>query len=122
MHNSALFNRSKEMGLAIIGLYKLLTSREREWILSKQLLRSGTNPGAMVHEAFFAESGKDFTHKLKIALKEAHETQYWLILLYESDYIRKEEYLYNVDLVIQVKKLLVTSIRTRERNLNKERK
>ena len=75
----------------------------------------------MVHEAFFAESEKDFTHKLRIALKEAHEAQYWLGLLYEADYIKEDEYTYNKDLVIQVKKLLVTSIRTRERNLNKKR-
>lgn len=73
--------------LRIIKAYKYLTTEKQEFVISKQLLRSGTAIGALVREAEFAESKNDFIHKLGIALKEANETEYWLILLKESDHI-----------------------------------
>lgn len=66
--------------ILIVNLYKYLTIEKKEYVLSKQLLRSGTNPGAMVREAFNGESDKDFIHKLKIGQKEIGETMYWLEL------------------------------------------
>ena len=79
--------KSKAFVIRIINLYKYLTSDKNEWVLSKQLLRSGTSIGANAREAVRGESKCDFYHKLNIALKEADETAYWIELLYESGYI-----------------------------------
>jgi four helix bundle protein len=82
-------SNSYSFALEIVKLYKLLVA-EKEFVLSKQLLRSGTSVGANIHEAVASESKKDFLHKLGIALKEARETVYWLKLLKDSAYISYE--------------------------------
>jgi four helix bundle protein len=69
-----------------------LIDTKKEYVLSKQILRSGTNPNAMVREAANAESGADFTHKLGIAQKETGETQYWLELLWKTDFLTEVEF------------------------------
>ncbi len=76
----------------IVKLYKYLTETKREFVLSKQLLRSGTAVGALVREAQNAESRMDFVHKLGIAQKECDESLYWLELLYESDFLTQKEF------------------------------
>lgn len=76
-----LENKSLLFALRIINAYKYITQDKQEYILSKQLLRSGTSVGAMIREAEFAESKMDFIHKLNVALKEANETRYRLMLL-----------------------------------------
>ena len=83
--------KSYAFALAIIQLYKLLVDK-KEYVLSKQILRSGTSIGANVHEAVGGESKKDFIHKLGIAVKEARETSYWLNLLKDSDYLDSDEF------------------------------
>ena len=80
-------------------------------------MRSGTNPGAMVHESINAESGQDFIHKLSIALKETSETQYWLKLLYRSDYITETEFNSIFADTVEVGKILTSSIKTKKKNL-----
>lgn len=85
-------NKSKVFALRVIKLYKFLCSEKQEYILSKQVLRSGTSIGANIREAESGFSKKDFTAKMSIALKEAAETAYWLELLVESDYISKEQF------------------------------
>ena len=87
MRESILRNKSYDFALKIVELYKSLTSEKREFILSKQLMRSGTSIGANIREAEFAQSNKDFIHKMSIALKEANETDYWLSILKDSNYI-----------------------------------
>jgi four helix bundle protein len=84
--DNVIVQKSYAMALAIVQQYKLLIEK-KEYVLSKQILRSGTSVGANVHEAVASESKKDFIHKLAIALKEARETVYWLSLLKDSDYI-----------------------------------
>lgn len=84
--------KSKLFALKIIRLYKFLNHSLREGILSKQLLRSGTSIGANVREALRAQSKPDFISKLGISLKEASESEYWLELLYESDYLNKDDF------------------------------
>jgi four helix bundle protein len=79
--------KSRAFALRMIKVYQYLQEQKREYILSKQLLRSGTAIGALVREAEQAESRADFVHKLSIALKEANETEYWLELLTESGYL-----------------------------------
>ena len=84
---------SKEFSLRIVNLYRYLTKEYGEYVLSKQLLRSGTSIGANVHEGKNAQSRPDFTTKMNIALKEATETEYWIDLLYEAKFINEQEYL-----------------------------
>ena len=89
--------KSKRFALRIIGLYKELRNEKKEFVMSAQILRSGTSIGANLAEAECAVSRKDLLSKLSIALKECSETRYWLELLYESDYIGEERFksLYN---------------------------
>ena len=92
MSENVIITKSKSFAIRIIKLYKYLTSEKQEYILSKQLLRSGTSIGANVREAVSAYSKKDFSAKMGIALKEANETAYWLELLVETDYITKLQF------------------------------
>jgi four helix bundle protein len=82
MKENIIKNKSFDFALRIVKLYQYLVEEKKEYILSKQLLRSGTSIGAMVRESEYAESKADFIHKLYIALKEANESLYWLELLY----------------------------------------
>ena len=85
--------------------------------MSKQLMKSGTNPGAMVRESENAESDKDFIHKLSVAQKETGETQFWLELLYENDFLSKEEFESIFPDTQEVMKLLRSSIMTKKAKL-----
>ena len=100
----------------ILSLYKDL-KEENEYVLSKQILRSGTNPGAMVREAINAESKRDFMHKLKIAQKEVGETQYWLELLLDGDYISKERFNEIYSLSDEIMRMIRSSVITISKNL-----
>jgi four helix bundle protein len=97
-------------------LYKFLTEEKREYILSKQVLRSGTAIGALVRESEQAESKKDFIHKMAIALKEANETEYWLELLYKTDYLKDTEFLSIHNDAVELLKLLISIIKTSKNN------
>ena len=83
---------SKSFAIRIIRLYKYLSDMQKEFVLSKQILRSGTSIGANISESVFAQSRMDFVSKMSISLKEASETKYWLDLLYETEYISQEQY------------------------------
>ena len=105
-------DKSFSFALRIIKLSKYLNERKKEYVLSKQVLRSGTAVGALIREAEQGESKADFIHKLAIALKEAKETEYWLALLFHSDYVEEKSYLsINTD-VEELIKLLVSIIKT----------
>ena len=92
MTENVIYRLSKQFALRIIKLYSYLYDQKKEYVISKQLYRSGTSIGANIAESIFAQSDADYVHKLKISLKEASETKYWLELLYESDQITKEVY------------------------------
>ena len=85
-------NKSFDFAVRIVNLYKFLTQEKQEYIISKQLLRCGTSIGANVAEAQKAQTKPDFNAKMNVALKEANETQYWLKLLYKTDYLTKNEF------------------------------
>ncbi len=85
-------NKSFAFALRIVNLYKFLCNDKKEFVLSKQLLRSGTALGALIREAEHAESKMDFVHKMAIAQKEANETDYWIELLYHSEYLTQQQY------------------------------
>lgn len=92
MSESIVKNKSFAFAVRIVNLYKLLTGERKEFVISKQLLRSGTSIGANVREALNAESKADFVHKLAIAQKECDESLYWLELLKETNYLNENEY------------------------------
>jgi len=83
--------KSYDFALRIVKLYPIICQREKEYVLSKQLLRSATSIGANIEEAIGGQSKKDFYAKLTIAYKEARETKYWLRLLADAGYLKKEE-------------------------------
>ena len=89
---NVVVDKSFDFAVRIVNLYKYLTNEKKEFVLSKQLLRCGTSIGANVKEAIRGQSKSDFYAKLNISLKEASETEYWLELLYESDYITKTQF------------------------------
>lgn len=112
MKRSILKDKSKEFALRVIRLYKYLCEEKKEYILSKQLLRSGTSIGANIAEAFYGQSEADFVSKLSIAQKEAGETMYWLELLHESEYLKQNEYDSIYSDSEELIKLLTSSIKT----------
>ena len=96
-----------------------MTSEKKEYVLSKQLLRSGTSVGAMIREAEHSESKADFIHKMAIAQKEINESLYWLELLKETDYLNNGQYeSVNKD-AIEIIKMITSIIKTTKSNLKK---
>ena len=91
MRDNAVFEKSKAFAVRIVKLYKYLCEEKKEYVLSKQLLRSGTSIGANIAEGVSAQSRPDFYAKMSIAYKEANETAYWLELLSESGYLKCDE-------------------------------
>lgn len=91
MAENIIQKKSFEFAIQIVETYKYLVAEKREYVLSKQLLRSGTSIGANVSEAARGQSTKDFIYKLQISRKEANETLYWLNLLEATDFIQQED-------------------------------
>lgn len=92
MAENAVYEKSFEFAVRIVHLNKYLTVQKKEYVMSRQLLRCGTSIGANVAEAQKGQSHADFVAKMCIALKEANETEYWLRLLYRTDYIDKKQF------------------------------
>ena len=90
--DNVVAQKSMELAVRVVKLYGYLCEEKREYVMSKQLLRSGTSVGANIREAIYGESRKDFLHKMSIALKEASETEYWLELLNKTEYLTNEQY------------------------------
>jgi len=112
MKENIIKNKSFAFSLRVIKLYKYLVEIKKDFVLSKQILRSGTAIGALIYESEHAESKADFIHKLSISLKEANETDYWLELLFQSDYISQIEYELIKRDIQELLKLLVSIIKT----------
>ena len=93
MKENICVDKSFDFAVRIVKLAKYLRNKKREYDISKQLLRSGTSIGANVSEAQRGQSKADFTAKMAIALKEAYETEYWLRLLYKTEYLRENEFI-----------------------------
>ena len=92
MRENVIIKKSFAFSVRIVNLNKYLSQEKKEYVISKQIYKSGTSIGANVAEAQRAQSTADFVAKMKIALKEASETQYWLQLLYETKYITEKEF------------------------------
>ena len=112
MSKGAILTKSKDFAIRIIKLTRYLQEDKHEYVLSKQILRSGTSIGANARESNNAQSRADFLNKLSIALKEADETQYWLELLVESDIISKSQFESLNDNLTEIIAMLTASIKT----------
>lgn len=111
MKENVIMDKAFAFAIRIVKLYKLLVDR-REGVLSKQLLRSGTSVGALLKESEHAQSKADFISKLSIALKEANESEYWIMLLYKTDYITEIEYNSIIQDCREIVKLLIAIVKT----------
>ncbi|OPC35281.1 hypothetical protein BAX97_10305 [Elizabethkingia meningoseptica] len=110
--------KSFNFAIRIIKLYQYLSNDKKEFILSKQILRSGTSIGAMVRESEHAQSKSDFIHKLSIAQKEINETIYWLELFQATDYLSKQEFESINEDAVEIIKLITSIIKTTKNNIN----
>ena len=116
MKENIVKDKSFDFAVRIVNLYKFLKDKE-EYVLSKQLLRSGTSVGAMIREGEFAEIKADFIHKMAIAQKECNETLYWLELLCKTEYLTKEQFEnINTD-AIEIIKLLTSIINKAKKSM-----
>jgi len=105
-------NKSKKFAVRIVNLYKYLCEEKKEYVLSKQLLRSGTSIGANLAESEYAISEKDFLSKVYIALKESAETIFWLELLFQTEYLTETEYNSINEEALELLKMLKATTKT----------
>jgi four helix bundle protein len=120
MKENIVKNKSFDFAATIVKLYQHLSFEKKEFILSKQLLRSATSVGAMIREAEHAETKADFKHKMAIAQKEINETIYWLELLRETDYLTLEQFENHSNDAVEIIKLITTIIKTVKSNMNNQ--
>ncbi len=111
LENSPLVQQSIEFAIEIINYYKWLVGEKKEYVLSKQILRSGTSIGANIHEANFGISKADFISKIQIALKETSETEYWLIVLEKTGYLPDEHSMLKQK-CNSIKRMLISTLNT----------
>ncbi len=114
--DNVVAEKSMKFAIRIVNCYNYLRNEKQEFVMAKQILRSGTSIGANIKESVYGESKADFIHKLRIALKEASETEYWLDLLFQTKYIEKKEYESLATDCVELIKLLTSIIKT---NCNK---
>lgn len=117
LNNSIIADKSFKFAKRIVFLYKQLTEEHNEYVMSKQILRSGTSIGANVKEALRGQSKKDFLFKLYISLKETDETEYWLNLLIDTGYIEKNAGINLLKDCQEISKILNAIIKTTKNNL-----
>ncbi|CAB5141384.1 hypothetical protein D3OALGA1CA_3875 [Olavius algarvensis associated proteobacterium Delta 3] len=115
MSESPLKDKSYLFAIRIVQLSQLLQNEHREFVVSKQVLRSGTAIGALIREAEFGQSKPDFTSKMSIALKEANETEYWLSLLKDTDFIKEKMFASLQSDVKELIAMLVSTVKTSKR-------
>ena len=108
MNDSIISKLSMDFAIRIVRFYKFLTEEKKVFVISKQLLRSGTSIGANVSEGAYAQSRADFINKMNIALKEAAESEYWISLLYQSELIDQKKY---DSLISDVKQIIGTLVK-----------
>ena len=113
---NAIETRSFEFAVRMVNLYKHLTESKKEFVLSKQLLRSGTSIGTNINETNYGQSPADFISKMHIALKENAETEYWIKLLYMSEYIDEKMSQSLLNDCLEIKRILIASINTAKEN------
>lgn len=116
MKENIIKDKSFGFAVRIVNLYKFLCEEKREYILSKQLLRSGTSVGAMVRESEFAETKRDFIHKMSIAQKEMNEAIYWLELLQETNIIADNQFQNINNDAVEIMKIITSIIKSAKKH------
>ncbi len=116
--DNTILYKSKAFAIRVVRLYQYLCDLRHEYVLSKQLLKSGTSIGANAREAEVSMSKPEFLSKLNICLKEANESAYWLELLHETDYLTDEEYTSIYNDCVELIKLLISIIKSTKENLS----
>ncbi len=116
MGDNIIYNKSYDFAIRVVRLYKYLVAEHKEYVLSKQVLRSGSAIGALVREAKFAQSKADFISKMSIALKEANETSYWLDLLHDTNYINQKMHQDINSDISEIISLLVSIVKSSKNN------
>jgi len=119
MGKSIAYEKAFEFAVEIIKLYKYLVAKKKEYVISKQILRSGTSIGANIKEALQGQTKKDFIYKINISLKEASETEYWLELLRASNYIDEKNHELLLDKCQELIKILTAIIKTSKQSENR---
>ena len=109
---SVTYSKSYDFAVRIVRMCKYIQKEKKEYVLSKQILRSGTAIGALLREAAYAQSRADFCNKLQIGLKEANESLYWLDLLFDSEVLGENEYLSVKSDCEELVRLLVSSVKS----------
>ena len=115
--DSVILTKSLKFAARIVKLYQYLSKEKHETIISKQIIRSGTSIGANANEAVYGVSKAEFISKLQISLKETAETEYWLKLLVMSEYLTEAEGQSLIDDCLEIKRILVSSLKTSKKNL-----
>ena len=112
MKENPLKDKSYQFAIRIVKLSQFLQQDKKEFVLSKQVLRSGTAVGALIREAEFGQSKADFTSKMSISLKEANETEYWLSLLKDTDFISENQFMNLQSDCMELIAMLVSTVKT----------
>ena len=116
MAESIMLDKAKDFAVDIINMCKNIKETKRETIMTNQLMRSGTSIGANIHESKYAHGTADFVAKMQIALKECYESEYWLELLYRTEYITEDVYKDKRNKCGQIRRMLISSINTSKEN------
>ena len=117
MKENLLIDKSITFAARIVKLHQYLIKNKKETVISKQIVRSGTSIGANINEANYGQSKADFISKMHIALKETAETEYWIKLLYMSEYIDDKTRGSLLDDCLEIKRILIASINTAKENI-----
>lgn len=117
--DNVVMDKSYAFALEVIEIYKFLIKEQKEFVLSRQLLRSGTAIGALIKEAEHAQSKADFLNKMNVALKEANETDYWLDLLKDAELLSDERIIKTKENVKSIIRLLASIVKTTKNSLGK---
>jgi len=116
--SNPLVEKTIDFAVRIVKCFQYLQNEKKEFVMSKQLLRSGTSIGANVHEAIYGQSKADFSSKLNISLKEASETSYWLIILSRTQYLDEKLYISLKKDLDEIIKIIIASLKTIRKNEN----
>lgn len=118
MAESIMLEKAKIFAIDIVNVCKEIKSKYRESVLTNQLIRSGTSIGANIHESKYAHGTADFIAKMQIALKECYESEYWLELLFKTNYLEEDKYKQLQNLCGSIRRMLISSINTVKKNDN----
>ena len=117
MRVGVTYQKGKAFAIRIVKLYQYLRDEKKEYVLTKQLMRSGTSIGANIHESKYAQSKPDFVSKMQIALKECYESEYWLEIMNRTALLSTEQYRIYLSKCGALRRMLISSIKTTKSNI-----